>query len=68
MLKLDFDARGQLTNIVRVSTSSPPGVFDEAATPRPSVTCRWTPATFQGKAVPVNGVEIRIPFDLSREP
>lgn len=61
---LDFDARGSLTN-VSVTESQPPGIFEDAAT-RAIRQWRFRPATFQGKAVPVSGVEIKLQFDLER--
>lgn len=61
----DFDARGSVAN-VKVVDSSPPGVFDKAAL-QAARDARCSPATFQGRAVPVNGVELKINFDLERE-
>lgn len=63
-LRLDFDARGGLTNVA-VAESSPPGVFDQAATQTVRM-WRFSPATFQGSPVPVNGVEITIEFNLEQ--
>lgn len=63
-LRLDFDARGGLTNSA-VASSDPPGVFDQAAMQTIRM-WRFSPATFQGSAVPVNGVEITIEFNLEQ--
>lgn len=63
-LRLDFDARGGLTQ-VSVADSQPLGVFDQAAVQSIRM-WRFSPATFQGRAVPVSGVEIKIEFNLER--
>ena len=63
-MSLPRRVRSGLTN-VRVHESDPPGIFDDAAM-RTVRSCDFRPATFQGKAVPVSGIEWTIDFDLER--
>jgi protein TonB len=62
-LTIDIDARGQVTD-ARVTSSSPPGVFDDAAI-RGVRGWRFQAATYQGAPVAVR-VEQTVRFDLER--
>ncbi|MBX2802656.1 MAG: TonB family protein [Myxococcales bacterium] len=65
-MSLSFDGRGTLTDARTVKVEPPGyGPFEDAAM-RSIKMWRFSPATYQGQAVPVTGVEFTLRFELER--